>query len=95
MAEAFEGITGYEALSKPETFPLSILEIDEDNKPYWITRPDSSVERDGPIEGKATSFSTVLTSGNAIWDKLTEDTDSKKIKNNREKEWSQAHSHEN
>ena len=52
MDEAFEKVTGYKALSKPETFQLSVLEKKRTNKPYWITRPDGSIERNGDIEGK-------------------------------------------
>ncbi len=69
---------------------LNIL-LDHYNKPHWVTRPDGTVEKDGVIEGKATSFSEALSSGEAIWDKLAEDTNSRKKKNNREKEWRKAH----
>ncbi len=90
MDEAFDEVTGYKATNKPETFQLSVLEKKGTNNPYFITRSNGSIERDGVIEGKATSFSEALSSGTAIWDKVKEDTHLRKIKNSREKEWRKA-----
>ena len=93
MDKAFEEVTGYKATNKPETFELSILKKKGTNKPYFITRADGSIERDGVIQGKGTSFSEPLSSGKVIWDRLKEDTDLRRIKNEREKEWKKANSH--
>ena len=58
--------------------------------PYWITRSDVTEERDGSIEGKATSFSQVHTK-ESLWERIEEDAYRKTRKNRRDEEWEQAH----
>ena len=94
MNEAFREITGHTPGVKPEAYDLSVLTGAGDSKPYWITRPDGTVERDGPLEGKAVSYSRVL-SGTALWGLLEEGTKNKRNRNRREQEWKFVHGHTN
>jgi hypothetical protein len=90
MNRAFKEVTGHNAKIKPETFDMSVLPDAGKHRPYWIERPDGNVERDGPLEGKATSFSRAV-SGSALWEMVAEDTQNKKNKNMRDKEWKAVH----
>lgn len=93
MNEAFEEITGQSANIKPETFDLSVLQKEGNNRPYWITRSDGTVEMEGEIEGKATAYDEIISSGPALWESLEDDSVARKIKNEREAEWQLAHNH--
>lgn len=90
MNDAFLEVTGYKAVIKPETFDLSVLHNAGNNKPHWITRSDGTVERDGPLEGKAKTYSEVI-SGPALWEAMENDTGKKKNKALRDKEWWVVH----
>jgi hypothetical protein len=90
MNEAFSEITRHNAKIKPEAFDLSVLPDAGNVKPYWVTRSDGYVERDDPLEGKATSFSRAV-SGSALWGMVAKDTEKKKNKNARDKEWKAVH----
>ena len=90
MDEAFSEVTGYTAKIKPETFDLSILTDAGIVEPHWVTRSDGTVERDGTLEGKATSFSQAI-SGPALWGKVVEAAEKKENKNRRDKEWKAVH----
>ena len=85
MNEAFREITGRSARIKPETFDLSVLPHAGEYETYFIRRTDGSVELNGPLEGKAISFSPLhpeLPAGRAY---------SKKNKEKRAREWEEAH----
>ena len=91
MNDAFKEITGYKTDIKPETFDLSVLHDAENIKPQWVTRPDGTVERDGALEGKATSFSRAITTGSDLWGLVVAAAEKKKNKNMRDKEWKSVH----
>jgi hypothetical protein len=90
MNEAFKEVTGHNANIKPETFDLSVLPDTGKNKPYWVTRSDGNTEKNGTLEGKATSFSQAL-SGTALQERLATAVDKKQNKIRRDKEWRAAH----
>jgi hypothetical protein len=90
MNEAFSEVTGYTAKIKPESFDVSVLPDAGKYRPYWVTRPDGNVEREGTLKGKVTSFSQILT-GQDIWNKVVDAEENKKNKTMREKEWKYAH----
>jgi hypothetical protein len=90
MDAAFSEVTGHNAKIKPETFDLSVLDNAGIDEPHWVTRSDGNVERDGPLEGKATSFSRVV-SGEDLWGKVVEAVEKKRNKNMRDKEWKLVH----
>jgi hypothetical protein len=89
MDNAFLEITGHNAKIKPEAFDLSVLPDAGNVKPYWVTRPGGNVERDGTLEGKATSFSQAV-SGADLWGMVEKDAE-KKNKDARDKEWKAVH----
>lgn len=85
MNEAFREVTGHIAKIKPEAFDLSVLPHAKEYKTYFIRRPDGEVELNGPLEGKAISFSPLypeLPAGSKF---------SKEYKVRREKEWKAVH----
>ena len=90
MNEAFKDVTGHTAGIKPETFDVAMIADAWNDAPYWITRSDGTVERDGRIEGKATSFSQVHTK-ESLWERIEEDAYRKTRKNRRDEEWELAH----
>jgi hypothetical protein len=90
MNDAFSEVTGYTAKIKPESFNMSVLPDAGKHEPYWITRPDGTVEKNSPIEGEATSFSQIVT-GQDIWNMIVNAEEKKKNKIMREKKWKSAH----
>jgi hypothetical protein len=90
MNRAFQEVTGHNAKIKPETFDLSVLPDAGKNTPYWVTRSDGSVERDGMLEGKSTSFSQIVTK-TALWGRLEKSAENKTNKTKRDKEWKLVH----
>lgn len=91
MNEAFMEVTGHEVKIKPEAYDLSVFNVTGNHDTHWVTRPDGTVERDAPIEGKATAFSRALSSGPAIWDIMLEESNNKKNKTIRDREWKVVH----
>jgi hypothetical protein len=83
-------ITGRTARIKPESFDLAVLPDAGDAGPRWVTRPDGTVERDGPLEGKAVSYSRVF-SGPSLWRSLEVGTQKKGNRNKRKEEWVSVH----
>jgi hypothetical protein len=88
--EAFREVTGHSAGIKPESFDLSLLSRTGRGGPRWVTRSDGTVERDGPLEGSATSYSEIV-SGASVLDRLVEDMERKNRKKLRDKEWKLVH----
>jgi hypothetical protein len=74
MDQAFMEITGHKANIKPESFDLSVFPDAGIIKPYWVTRPDGTVEQDKSIEGEATSFSQAVI-GADLWGMIEKDID--------------------
>jgi hypothetical protein len=91
MNEAFTEVTEHEVKIKPEAYDLSVFNVTGNHDTHWVTRPDGIVERDGPIEGKATGFSRALSTGSAIWDIMLEESKNKKNKTKRDREWKVVH----
>lgn len=91
MNEAFTEVTGHETKIKPEAYDLSVVQIVGNHDAHWVTRPDGTVERDGPIEGKATGFSRVLSSAPEILKSLLNAAENKKNKTKRDREWKVVH----
>lgn len=85
MLDSFKEITGHSVNVKPETFNLSILD-NAGQHPYWITRKDGASERDGSLEGKAISYST-LPNKHTLEKLLREDTLYKNYRNTINKDW--------
>ncbi len=90
MFDAFHEVTGQPATVRPETFNLSIIEDVGQHSPYWVTHPDGTTTCNGPLEGKATAYSTVHNKV-ALWKGLTEDTIHKTIRDTVYSEWKVVH----
>ena len=90
MNDSFEEVTGHSARLKPESFDLSVLPECVIDGPHWITRPDGSIERDTPREGKAVSYSQIV-SGTSLWRIIEEGTQKKRNRVMRDEEWKTAH----
>lgn len=90
MNEAFYEVTGHKPKIKPETFDISVL--DNEGAPHWITRSDGTIERNGIMEGKATSFS-IIPSVADLWGAIEGASEKKKRKELRDREWESVHGH--
>jgi hypothetical protein len=90
MLDAFHEVTGQSAKVKAETFNLSIIDDAGQHAPYWITNSDNTTEMNGPLEGKAITYSAALNK-QAIEKHLIEDAVYKTKRDTIVSEWKVAH----